>query len=93
MQCVRFVGWHHVSSVYKWAVTVCVCLCVRAERERKSSRVGSLSHVAFLPVFRLLSGSGVVPSKIKQTPKTPSHIQPPQNTQREGVSGREGGKE
>lgn len=30
-----------------------------------------MSHVAFLTVFRLLSGSGVASSTIKQTPKTP----------------------
>lgn len=65
MQCVRFVGWH-VSSVYKLALTVCVSVCLyvcNQEGERESSRVESLSHVAFLPVFRLLSGSSVVSSE------------------------------
>ena len=36
------------------------------ERERESSRVELLSHVAFLPAFRLLSGSRVVPREIKK---------------------------
>lgn len=39
MQCVQFVGWHHVSSVYKLAV--CVCVQSReSERERKGEQQG-----------------------------------------------------
>ena len=46
MQCVRFVGWHHVSSVYKWAVTVCVCVCVCVcvRRKREKGRAAGLDH-------------------------------------------------
>lgn len=91
MQCVRFVGWHHVSAVYKLAVCVSVYVCnLEREREREgeSSRVESLSHVAFLPVFRLLSGSSVVPTKIKQTPKNALYSLPPppaqKHTERDG---------
>lgn len=75
-----FVGRHHVSSVYKLAVSARVCNQQR-ERERESSRVESLSHMAFLPVFRLLSGSSVVPSKIKQTlKKKKKALLPPTST-------------
>lgn len=74
MQCVRFVVWHHVSSVYKLAVSACVYVCNQWVEEEGgcglNSRVESLSHVAFLPVFRLLSGSNVVHGRIKQTQKT-----------------------
>lgn len=45
MQCVRFVGWHHVSSVYKLAVSVCVCVIEgKRKREREKGRVAGLNH-------------------------------------------------
>lgn len=66
---------------------------VKKERERESSIFGSLSHVAFLLVFRLLSGSSVVPSQIKQTPKTPSHLHQLKDMQSEGERGSNGDRE
>lgn len=46
-------------------------VCLQSAEGEGSCRVRSLSHVAFLSVFRLLSGSSASLIVIKQTPQTP----------------------
>lgn len=46
-------------------------VCLQSAEGEGSCRVRSLSHVAFLSVFRLLSGSSVRLVTIKLIPQTP----------------------
>lgn len=85
-------GCVRVCACMRVCVFMCVCVCLSGivSDRLKATEVESLSHVAFLPVFSLLSGSSLVPRKIKQTltpPQTPStHLKSP--TQRHTDTGR-----
>lgn len=70
----RACSWQHTSSVYKLAPWARVFVCLQSAEGEGSCRVRSLSHVAFLSVFRLLSGSSVRLIIIKQTPQTPFRL-------------------
>lgn len=48
--------------------------CLQSGEGEGSCRVRSLSHVAFLSVFRLLSGSSVRLIIMKQSPQTPFRL-------------------
>lgn len=61
-------SWQHASCVYKLAPWARVFVCLQSAEGEGSCRVRSLSHVAFLSVFSLLSGSCVRLIIIKQTP-------------------------
>lgn len=67
-------SWQHASCVYKLAPWARVFVCLQSAEGEGSCRVRSLSHVAFLSVFSLLSGSSVRLIRIKQTPQTPFRL-------------------
>lgn len=70
----RTCSWQHRSSVYKLAPWARVFACLQSGEGEGSCRVRSLSHVAFLSVFRLLSGSSVRLIIMKQSPQTPFRL-------------------
>lgn len=70
----RTCSWQHRSSVYKLAPWARVFACLQSGEGEGSCRVRSLSHVAFLSVFRLLSGSSVRLIIMKQSPHTPFRL-------------------